>query len=163
MLALAALANAAIGDAVVARPTLVGLDRCRRTISMGSCSSLDWPGNVRRQQLYRDPDGDHLSVVPTFVDDDDLLLSVRASRSTFEEEIESLLDVGFENQILTARNAVTASVAMRMGETLILSGLTERELDRQSNRVPGLGDVPGANLAFNERITAETRTQSSSC
>ena len=141
---------------VVARPTLVALDRRSSHYFSGQSLVAGLPGGTYGGSSFIEiPTGVDLFVVPTFIDDDDLLLSVRASRSSFEEQIDSQLQSGFQDQILTARNAVTASVAMKMGETLILSGLTERALDQQSDRVPGLGDVPGLNLGFNERVTAE--------
>jgi Flp pilus assembly secretin CpaC len=46
---------------------------------------------------------------------------------------------------------------VRFGESLILSGLSEAVDDVGSNRVPGLGDIPVAGLAFNQRSKLERR------
>lgn len=61
----------------------------------------------------------------------------------------------FDQVVHTSKNLVSASVIMDIGQTLILSGLTEKETSRFQNKVPVLGDIPLVKLLFNESVDAQ--------
>jgi Flp pilus assembly secretin CpaC len=53
--------------------------------------------------------------------------------------------------VQTSRNMVTANVRLRFNETLILSGLSEREITSMNSRTPFLGELPGLQYLFSRR------------
>jgi type II secretory pathway component GspD/PulD (secretin) len=127
---------------VLARPTLVALDRQPSTFFSGSSLSATVTG-AYSSTLVEHPAGISLSVTPTFIDDETLLLSVRVARSFFAGSLDLQNDT-----IVKSRNAVSANVMMKMGETLILSGLTERQLNESKKGVPLLKDIPVLQYLF---------------
>jgi type II secretory pathway component GspD/PulD (secretin) len=130
---------------VLARPTLLALDRQPAEFFSGSTVSVALVSVQGGGTVEDKPVGVSLSVTPTFIDDDTMLVSVKAVRSFFETTAPSAT---FEQSVQTSRNMVTANVLLRFGETLILSGLTEREITNTNSRTPALGDVPGLQYLF---------------
>jgi type II secretory pathway component GspD/PulD (secretin) len=74
-----------------------------------------------------------------------MLVSVRVARSFFELVNEN---VNFTTSFQSSRNMVTANVLLNFGQTLILSGLTEHEIQRGSSGVPVLKDIPALQYLF---------------
>ncbi len=137
---------------IVARPTLVAMDRKPSYFENGESLfvGITGSGSYSSSTLYEIPSGLELSVVPTFIDDDTILLKVDASRALFQD-LEQMVG-SFAEQLLSERNSVTANVKMDMGQSLILSGLVQRLKQRGSNAVPAGGaNIPG----FSERVTRE--------
>jgi hypothetical protein len=62
---------------------------------------------------------------------------------------------GFTSTLETSRTTVKANVAMKYGETLILSGLSEKETERTRDGVPLLQDIPGIQYFFSRRTTTD--------
>lgn len=135
------IANAVSSSSqVVAKPTLTALDRIPSTFYSGQVQTVGLNGGgVSGAQVSNVPTGTSLSVTPTFIDDDTMMLAVKVSRSF----IESTTPVGgFNAGISTQNHNVTANVKIKFGETLILDGLTDREYDKNKNGVPVLQDIP---------------------
>lgn len=130
---------------VLARPTLIALDRQPSTFFSGTSMSVVVTSNFSSGSLVDRPAGISLSVTPTFIDDENLLLSVRVSRSYFVDDLD-----GEKNTVTTSRNAVSTNVMMKMGETLILSGLTERQSNETKAGVPLLQDLPVLQYLFSK-------------
>lgn len=134
---------------VLARPSLLALDRqpamffSGSTVSVALVSPQGGGGTIQDK-----PVGVSLSITPTFIDDDTMLVSVKAVRSFFEETAPSAT---FAQSVQTSRNMVTANVMMRYGQTLILSGLAEREQSVTDSRTPVLGKAPGLQYLFRRR------------
>ncbi|MHB1184313.1 MAG: tetratricopeptide repeat protein [Desulfobulbia bacterium] len=128
---------------VIARPSLLALDRTPATFFSGSTISVALPGEYGGSLSDRNI-GVSLSVTPTFIDDDRLLLAVKGARSFIEP---AQFD-GFEEALTSANNIVSTNVIMRFGETLILSGLREREFINGKHGVPLLRDVPVVQYLF---------------
>ncbi|HEY4646572.1 MAG TPA: hypothetical protein VIH25_09870, partial [Steroidobacteraceae bacterium] len=61
------------------------------------------------------PVGISLSVTPTFIDSETMLLAVKAQRS-FIEAVDA--SITFTSAIQASRNAVSANVLLKMGQTL---------------------------------------------
>jgi len=128
---------------VIARPSLLALDRTPATFFSGSTISVALEGEYGGSLSDRNI-GVSLSVTPTFIDDDRLLLAVKGARSFIEP---AQFD-GFEEALTSANNIVSTNVIMRFGETLILSGLREREFINGKHGVPLLRDVPVVQYLF---------------
>ena len=72
------------------------------------------------------------------------MLAIKAVRSFIEQPAAGTASVALS----TSRNSVTANVVAKFGETIILSGLNERELVRGASGVPVLRDIPGIQYMF---------------
>ena len=139
-----------VGDAtadVIARPSLLALDRTPSVFFSGSTVSVALTGQYGGTMSDKNI-GVSLSVTPTFIDDERLLLSVKGARSF----IEPAQFQGFDQAVMSSNNTVSANAIMRFGETLILSGLREREYVKSKNGVPILRDVPLLQYMFSSHV-----------
>ncbi len=134
---------------VVSRPSLQVLDRQAAQFFSGSKISIGLTGGVNSSSTLSEVNvGLSLSVTPTFIDEQQMLLIVRAAHTFFEP----LTGTSTFNQSLqTSRNMVAAATKIRINETLVLSGLTEREVISGSSGVPLLKDIPGVQYLFSKR------------
>ncbi len=134
---------------VVSRPSLQVLDRQGAEFFSGSKMSIGLTGGVNSSGTLSEVSvGLSLSVTPTFIDEQQMLLNVRAAH-TFFEPITSTST--FDQSLQTSRNMVAAATKIRINETLVLSGLTEREAISGSSGVPLLKDIPGVQYLFSKR------------
>jgi len=133
---------------VVARPTLTALDRIPSTFYSGGVQTVGLNGGgVSGAQVSNIPTGISLSVTPTFVDDETMMLAVKVSRSFINA---SSPIGGFNAGLSVAQHAVTSNVRIKYGETLILDGLTLRTFSSQEDGVPVLQDIPIIQYLFNQ-------------
>lgn len=139
---------------VIARPTLTALDRIPSTFYSGGVITAGLNGGgVSGAQVTNIPTGVSLSVTPTFIDDESMMLAVKVSRSY----VSSTGQVGgFNAGVSTQQHAVTANVKVKYGETLILDGLTSRETNSSQNGVPVLQDIPIIQYLFSQAIKSQT-------
>jgi type II secretory pathway component GspD/PulD (secretin) len=91
-------------------------------------------------------------VTPEFQEDGRVKLAVEVER-TFLTTVSA--NVTYTDQIRTTKESVTASVVMSNGETLILSGLSEKETENIRDGVPGLQDVPLVQYLFSRQTTRD--------
>jgi general secretion pathway protein D len=139
---------------VIARPSLLAIDRMPSSFFSGSQITLGIAGAAGSASTVTDRQvGISLSVTPTFVDNDTVMLAVKATRSFVQPGVAT--GSSFGQQLNTSRNAVTANVSVKFGETLILSGLTEREVQRGDSGVPVLKNVPGLQYLFDSVINSD--------
>lgn len=131
---------------VLARPTLVALDRKPSTFFSGADITVPVTGNFGGT-LQDKAVGTSLSVTPTMLDEDALMLSAKAARSFIEDANAGSI----AESLVTVRNSVTANVRMRYGQSLILSGLRESEGSKSHGGVPVLKDTPGLQYLFSHR------------
>jgi tetratricopeptide (TPR) repeat protein len=131
---------------VLARPTLIALDRepshffVGADLSVAITGTSGSPGNLVSIEV-----GTNLIVTPTFIDDDSMLIAVNIGRSAFRPVTAG---GSFQQQTETARATAQANALMKFGETLIISGLNEKELNNFDSRVPILGSIPGIQYLF---------------
>lgn len=86
--------------------------------------------------------GVRLDFLPYVVQDDRIRLTVIPEVSTIDRTLGTTLVVGGDAVPgLNTRRANT-TVELRAGQTLALAGLLQVELDGQTSRIPGLGDLP---------------------
>ncbi len=121
----------------------------------GSTLTVALPGQLAGGTLQQLPVGMNLAATPTFIDDDTMLLAVKASRSFFENTSGGT----FGQAVQTSRNTVTANVMVKLGQTIVLSGLNERETQLISSETPGLGKVPGVQYLFKKNLDEDFRTE----
>lgn len=134
---------------IIARPTLVaragqtseffsGVEVLGAAVSGGAGDSVSIEKEI----------GVKLGVTPEFGPEGTIVLHVTAERTFLTSPSRS---VEFEFRLDTSKTTVDANVAMRFGQTLILSGLNERDVENDVSGVPVIKDVPVANLLFSRR------------
>lgn len=142
---------------VVARPSLLVLDRQSAQFFSGSNIAVGLSGGVGSSSSFNQINvGVSLSITPTFIDDEQMLLNVKAARTFFEPITGSST---FSQSIQTSRNMVSAATRVRVNETLILSGLAESEVISGSSGVPLIKDAPGIKHLFS-RSTEQSYSKS---
>lgn len=130
---------------MAARPSLTAFVGQPSSFFVGEQLVVQTSG-VNTAQLERIDVGVRLSVTPSQVRADGAQFRVEADRSFFSD----VPGGTFREQLSIFKQSVSATADVRFGETLVLSGLQEQVLDHQDSKVPGLGDVPGPNLLFNQ-------------
>lgn len=122
---------------VLLRPTLSAIDRVPAVLFVGSTYTLGIGGYDGSSAEIEDKStGTSLSITPTFMAGDDVLVSIRVTRG-------AIVPSGTESILLQAnRSVLTGSAMLQTGDTFVLSGLSQDEVDRSRNGVPGLQDIP---------------------
>ncbi len=140
---------------VIARPTLAAVDRLPSVFFSGGNLSIKVSGTAGGVSTLVDKSiGVVLSITPTFLDNDHVLLNIRASRSFIEDNPDS------SNVALhLTRNSVNAAAMVKFGQTFILNGLIEREKDQSQNGVPVLQDIPVLQYFFKKQVTLDYNRQ----
>jgi len=128
---------------VLARPSLLVLDRLGSTFFSGSTVSVALTGQYS-SSLQDKNIGVGMSVTPTFIDDETMLLAVKVTRSF----VQPIQISGFGQSMTTSKNTVTANTRIKFGDTMILSGLRERETYMVESGVPVLSRIPVIKYLF---------------
>jgi type II secretory pathway component GspD/PulD (secretin) len=148
-------ANSSINE-VLARPTLAALEGLRSEFFSGTSlnAAVVSAGNgivgsaVSIEKRY----GVKLTVLPQILPNGMIKLVIDASR-TFLKPASS--DIGFTYKLEISEITANANVVMRMGDTLILGGLSEKETTNNRDGVPGLQEVPGLQYLFSKQSKAD--------
>ena len=140
---------------VIARPTLAAVDRLPSVFFSGGNLSIKVSGTAGGVSTIVDKSiGVVLSITPTFLDDDQVLLNIRASRSFIENNPDTA-----NIALHLTRNSVNASALVKFGQTFILNGLIEREKDQVQNGVPVFQDIPVLQYFFKRSVTLDYNRQ----
>jgi general secretion pathway protein D len=148
------IANAATThDEVIARPTLVAVGGQTSQFFSGTeiVGAATAGGLGSAVQVLKEV-GVKLSITPEFLPDNLIKLQVVAERTFLTNPSTNVV---FDFRIDTTKTMVNANVVMRYGETLILSGLSEREVQRNRGGVPFLQDVPFVQYLFSKNATSD--------
>lgn len=133
---------------VIARPTLAVIDRVPAIFFSGATITLGITGQSGSSPTIVDkPIGVSLAVTPTFVDNDSVLLSIRATRSFLTSGLSSSSSVLLQQ----TRTMISASGLLKFGESFVLTGLDEKEGDRTDSGVPVLSSVPVVQYLFSQK------------
>ena len=141
---------------VLARPTITALEGVRSEFFSGASlnaavvsGGAGYGGSsVTVEKRY----GVKLALLPQIMEGGLVRLAIDASR-TFLKPPSS--DIAFTYKVELSEIQVNANVVMRLGDTLVLSGLSERESTSQRDGVPGLQDVPGVQYLFSRQTHTE--------
>lgn len=135
---------------VLARPTLValgnqtsnffsGVDVNAAAVSNGQGSAVQIQKEV----------GVKLAVTPEFLPNNQIKLNIAAERTFLANPNSSVV---FDFRLDTTKTMVNANVVMKFGETLILSGLSERDQSNGRDGVPVLQDIPIVQYLFSRNV-----------
>lgn len=148
------IANAINGqDEVIAKPSLVALSGQTSDFFSGvEISAAAVSGGAGDSISIQKEIGVKLSVRPDFLPNNKVRLQVSAQRTFLTDPSNSVV---FTYRLDTTKTNVNSNVVLKFGETLILSGLTERDVTKSNDGVPYLRNIPGLNLLFSERGTRD--------
>jgi hypothetical protein len=139
---------------VVARPSITAIEGTTSKFFVGEQIIVQTSG-VNVTSIESLDIGVGLQLTPQQIREDGAVLSIQAERSFFSDQT-----VGtFIQQLPTFKQRVEATADVKFGESLVLSGLSERVRDGNKSRTPGLGDIPGVDLLFSRSSNLE-RTRS---
>lgn len=139
---------------VLARPTLVGLNGEPSEFFSGVEINAAAVSGGDGEAVNIDKEiGVKLTVTPQVLDNGQIKLSVQAQRTFLTTP--NTTSVNFTFRIDTSKTNVNANVVMDFDETLILSGMSEKETERTRDGVPGLQDVPLVQYLFSKAGTTD--------
>ena len=146
-------ANNSVNE-VLARPTLAAIEGLPSeffsgtNLSAGVVSTSQQGGTtiVPLDKRF----GIKLAVTPTFLSQGRVQLKVDAQRTSLNASSEN---PRVAYQIEIGETTANANVVMNLGDTLVLSGLSEKSSSSTRDGVPGLQDVPGLQYLFSNKKT----------
>ena len=97
-----------------------------------------------------------LGVTTEIIQGNQVRMKVDASRTFLQPPSN---DIGFTYKIQISEIQASANVVLRLGDTLILGGLSETETDNLRDGVPVLQDIPGIQYLFsNQQVKKYNRS-----
>ncbi len=102
-----------------------------------------------------------LAVIPTILNDNEVILSLTPVTSQLQEPIE-YKTFGGANQVGLPKVKVremTTLVRVKDGEMLVVGGLIDNSETTSAKKIPGLGDLPGVGKLFGKEGTAVQRKE----
>lgn len=148
-------ANNSVNE-VLARPTLAAIEGMPSeffsgtNLSAGVVSTSTQGGTtiVPLDKRF----GIKLAVTPSFLPQGRVQLKVEAQRTSLNASADN---PRVAYQIEIGETTANANVVMNLGDTLVLSGLSEKSSSSTRDGVPGLQDVPGIQYLFSNKKTNE--------
>lgn len=146
-------ANNSVNE-VLARPTLAAIEGMPSEFFSGvnlsaGVVSLSQQGGATIVPLDK-RFGIKLAVTPHFLQQGQVQLKVEAQRTALNTSSDN---PRVAYQIEIGETTANANVVMNVGETLVLSGLSEKSSSTSRDGVPFLQDVPGVQYLFSNRKT----------
>lgn len=139
---------------ILARPSLLATEGATSNFFSGGELHVQLSSNNYDGSLVDIPIGLTMNVTPTFYGDDTVEVVVHAEHSFLQMQSDY---VGFTAFSQTTKTSVDATAVLKFGETLILSGLSERGNDQSSSGVPLLEDIPGVQYFFSRKEQLKTK------
>jgi hypothetical protein len=152
------IANAAYTkNEILSRPTLAAIDRVPAVFFSGGTVTLGIAGTAGSASTIVDKSvGISLTVTPTFIDDENVLVSMRATRSNIET---NLVPVNTSVLLQQSRNTITASAKLKFGETFVVNGLAAQQTSRAESGTPVLQDIPLLQYLFKQSAKGDSTLQ----
>lgn len=143
---------------VLARPTLAAMEGMPSEFFSGtnlsagvlSASSLGSPSVIPVDKRF----GVKLAVTPVFLPNGRIQMKVDAERTSLNSTSDNP-KVAYQLEI--AETTTSANVVMQMGDTLVLSGLSEKITASARDGVPFMQDIPVVQYLFSNKKTNEVQ------
>lgn len=141
------IANAAYTkNEVLARPTLAAIDRVPAVFFSGATITLGIAGVGGGSSTIVDKAiGISLTVTPTFIDGENILVSMRATRSNIDT---GLVSPSASILLQQSRNTINASSKLKFGETFVVGGLMVKQDELSQSGTLILQDIPVLQYLF---------------
>ena len=140
---------------ILARPSLTALDgkvsKFFSGININAAATSDSGGGTP-VEVKKDI-GVSMAILPKLLKNGRLILKVVAERTFLTTP--NTTSITFSQRIDTSKTKVSATVNMKFGETIILSGLSEKETEYSRDGVPGLQEVPVLQYGFSREDNTE--------
>ncbi|MGZ3158023.1 MAG: secretion protein, partial [Burkholderiaceae bacterium] len=150
------IANASSGiSEVLARPTLAAIEGQPSEFFSGTSlnAGVLSTSSVGTSVIPVDKRfGVKLAVTPNFLPNGMVKIKVDALRTFLNANTNS---TGFAYRLDIAETSTNANVVMQLGDTLVLSGLTDKETSSSRTGVPLLEDVPLLQYLFSNKRTSD--------
>jgi tetratricopeptide (TPR) repeat protein len=150
------IANASSGiSEVLARPTLAAVEGQSSEFFSGTSlnAGVLSTSSVGTSVIPVDKRfGVKLAVTPNFLPNGMVKLKVDAERTFLNANSNN---TGFAYRLDVAETTANANVVMQLGDTLVLSGLTDKESSTSRTGVPLLQDVPVLQYLFSSKRTSD--------
>lgn len=141
---------------VLARPTLAAIEGLTSEFFSGTNLSAGVVSTSREGGTTIVPlekrFGIKLSVTPNFLSQGQVQLKVDAQRTSLNASNDN---PRVAYQIEIGETTANANVVMNLGDTLVLSGLSEKSSSSTRDGVPGLQNIPGIQYLFSNKRTNE--------
>jgi Flp pilus assembly protein TadD len=141
---------------ILARPSLIALNGTESKFFSGvniNAAAIGTDGSTGATVGIKQDIGVTLTVSPEILDNGRVKLAVLAERTFLSTP--NTTSITFTKRVDTSKTTVKANVSMKFGETLILSGLSEKETERKRDGVPGLQETPFLQYFFSQRDTSD--------
>ncbi len=140
---------------IIARPSLLVMEGKESSFFSGDVFVASISGEFDGESLTERV-GVSVDVTPTFLSDDEYVLAVNLGESDFSTET---IAGTFEEALSITASESTINARVRMGQTLVLAGLSERKERDKRDKVPLLGDIPGIQELFRSKTTELVTTE----
>lgn len=140
---------------VLSTPSLTTLDNEEASISIGqevpiiTGSTLGNNNSNPFQQVSRQDVGIKLKITPQINEGD-------AVRMTIEQEVSSIAGATGAD-IITNKRQITTTVLAGDGQTIVLGGLIDDDIQESAQKVPLLGDIPILGHLFSSKATTKVK------
>ena len=147
---------------ILAEPNLIAMSGHRANFLAGGEFPIPVPqggggGNNNAVTIQFREFGVRLDFLPTVLEHDRIRLSVTPEVSSIDFSLGTTLVSGGDPVPGLSTRRANTTVELREGQTLAMAGLLQVELDGQTNRIPGLGDLPILGPLFSN--TSHRRTE----
>jgi hypothetical protein len=136
------IANIGTNDnEILAKPSLIATENQQSDFFVGkNIKAAATTSNDDVDGVEIDEDiGIKVSLTPTNIDGDDVTLEVSVKRTFITENAPTNT---YSYQLTTSKTEVSATVDLKMNDSLIISGLTEQEAETVRSGIPFLQDIP---------------------
>lgn len=144
---------------VIARPTILVEDQKKSSFFSGSTLHIVLEGGTAGSGSMEPIDtGVKLEVTPAFLDGNTVDLNVYVERTFLEAGLSQVSDtITGTSFASTSKTSISANLALRYGETMVLSGLSDQEKESLDDKTPGLGDLPGIQYLFRNQVKTTSK------
>lgn len=147
---------------VLSRPQVMTLDNQAAYITIGQNIPLNQGSNVTAtgvisNNIIRQDTGVTMQVVPRITPDGRVLMRVIPDITSVSAQ-QINLGNGQTGTVLNKQHLETTVAAMD-GETIVIGGLITRREEKNENKIPWLGDLPGIGAAFRYRTYTNAKSE----
>ena len=148
------IVNSGLNQAkLLSRPAMTVIDRVPSVFFAGSNISLGIAGDAYTAPTVVDKTiGVSLSVTPTFVDEDNVLISMRTSNAGISSALTNIPDALLQQ----TRNSMRSSAIMKFDETIVLNGIRQESAGIINSGIPILKDLPLLQYLFKSNTESAT-------